>query len=189
MSAFGPSAFGLDPEPSRAEAASPPVAVDRRSEARFALLLSGGGLAAVYAISSVTATDRVPAAGALLAAIFVLQAGWLLALGYRTRGALAAGAALNLLLLGVWAISRARGLPIGAIDTLSAMTSLAIVALALTTIRVRAPGAALLSQAAIVLAIASLSALGAGGHTSHRQPAAAAGAPGAPPVQFLCRLL
>ena len=201
MNATDLSAFGFGSatyEPSSVGARSSPLASDRRSEARFAVVLLAGALSCVYAISGATAIGQAPAAGALLLAVAVLQAGWLLALRQRPGRALLLGSALNVLLVAIWALSRTRGLPIGdgaqqpvgLVDALCAADAAAIAVLAWRLNRPLgrriARAAPLLSQWAIVLAVSSLGAL-AGGHTHGQRVAGDGSARGQ--VHIYCRLL
>jgi hypothetical protein len=109
-----------------------------------------------------------------------------------------AGAALNLLLVGVWVLSRTSGLPlglagprpVGVIDALCAGGSLVLVALALA---LRAGSGrwadrigAGACQIGITIAVASVAAL-TGGHT-HGNPGSSARG-GAAPAHYFCRLL
>jgi len=160
---------------------------DRLGEGRLALTALGVTLGAIQAISGASLLERLPAQGAMLLAVALMQAAWLTGLR-RGRGGAVAGAVLNGLLVVVWATTRTRQ-PVGVLDALCAADALAIVTVALALGRPHGGAARVVgafSQAAIVLAVVSLAAF-AGGHT-HRDRAAASGT-SSPPTHLYCRLL
>jgi len=193
------AAFGLLTSPEVGSDRGRIEAIDRPGEARLALLVLGGGLAFVYATSAVTLLSRLPRTGAVLACVAALQVCWLWLLRERRAAPLVIGSTLNLALAAVWLASRTTGLPsgtspaqpIGLLDTLCAIDSLLIAAIALglsmSTGWRRVLLSSPLNQCAIVLTAASLSAL-AGGH-GHYQASRGAAADASTHHTYLCRLL
>lgn len=179
MSAFALGGFGV------AVDAPAQAVADPRGEAQLAAAVLAGAGAIVYAIGGATLIDRAPAAGAALLAGASLQAAWPLS---RRRPMRAAGVLLNLALIATWIAGHAGALALGGVGPapvdLLAVLCLAdsVVLVALGAPASRASGA--LSQLAIVLAVASLTAL-AGGHVHHAPPTPSAG----PAHLFYCSLL
>jgi hypothetical protein len=177
MSAFALGGFGV------AVDAPAQAVADPRGEAQLAAAVLAGAGAIVYAIGGATLIDRAPAAGAALLAGAALQAAWPLS---RRRPMRAAGVLLNLALIATWIAGHAGALALGGVgpppvDLLAALCladSVVLVGL------VALGGRAVLSQLAIVLAVASLTAL-AGGHVHHAPPTSSAG----PAHLFYCSLL
>lgn len=171
------------------------------AEARFALVLLGGALAGVYLIAGGQLIGGPTLTAILALGIGLLQVAWTAGVLAGAFGALVVGAAANLLLVGVWIVSRTSGLadsgpqPIGVLDVFCAVDSVAIALLAgglvLAPARIaRARISPLLVHLPILLAAASLSAL-AGGHTHSGAGGPRAAGSGTVPnaPHFYCRLL
>ncbi|MHB8694616.1 MAG: hypothetical protein ACYDHH_25540 [Solirubrobacteraceae bacterium] len=167
-----------------------------RDDARLGLVVVGAALAAAYAIQAAGAIDHAPALGVLFLVIAVLQAAGVA--GSNHRGARLAAAGLNLMLAAAWLLSRTAGgplgsggapLPIGVLDSICALDSLVVVALAL--LLSAAPGSlpgtlrTRLTHFAIVLAVISLALASSG----HAHAATAIRAHGIVHYVFFCHLI
>jgi hypothetical protein len=174
-----------------------------RVHLRDALIVLGAVVACIYALDAAQVAAAQPLLAGVLLGIGMAEAVWVIAAARRGgRGPLAAGAAFNALLAGLWVLSRTVGLPVGSgkplpvgvLDALCAIDTVAVAALAVALIggwsgASFGRGGSRLRIAAVVLATVSLAAL-------HVHPAVGAGGPertadghAAPRYHFVCQLL
>lgn len=177
---------------------------DRYGQLRDATLLLAAVLACIYALEAANVIGIAPVQGGVLVGIAVLQAAWLIAVRSLRRDALLIGVVLNVLLVGLWVLSRTAGLPgvaggpqpVGLLDAMCACDSIALIVLTIALFRVlgrgRPPRLAVQPLiCAVVLAVGSLSALHAHGTAGPGSLTAgvAHGATAGERYHFFCQLL
>jgi hypothetical protein len=172
----------------------------RGDGARDATLLLTAALTSIYTLDAAAVIGTLPGDAGVLLGIAALQAAWLYAARRGRRCALIAGVVLNASLVVLWLFSRTVGLPVGpggaqpvgVLDTLCALDSVLIVALAIGLAAVpKRPSRrlALARPLAVVFAVGSLSALHV--HTSALVAGVAATASGGAGGHYhlFCQLL
>jgi hypothetical protein len=185
------------PVPPSAQASR--AASDREGEARLALRTLAGTLATVYGIAALTLPGPWRALTMVLVAVAAIQALLALAGGRLPAPALALAGAADAALLAAWVVTRTRGLPVGALDSLCALDAALAALLAVSLARGGAQRTGPAVQVALLLAVVTLS-LQLGGHTHatdargpwsqvERLTGGVAEGGGAGGEHFLCRLL